>query len=67
MSKFISIELLNEKNIYFAQNQTSGRLGLQKAFYGNINRVLYYFYIDLNRSQKWFPTKELKSDDLSTQ
>ena len=55
------------KKIYFAQNQPSGRLGLQKAFYGNINRVLYYFYIDLNRSQKWFPTKELKSDDLSTQ
>ena len=33
------------KKIYSAQNQTSGRLGLQKAFYGNINRVLYYFIL----------------------
>ena len=55
-----------QKEIYFAQNQTNGSLGLQKAFYGIINCNIYHFYIDSNRSQKWFPSEELNSDDLST-
>ena len=56
-----------QKEIYFAQNQTTGRLGLRKSFYDIINCNIDNFYIDLNRSQKWFPTEELNSDDLSTQ